>query len=91
MSAGGKCGSTYIDRNFLELMNRRFGKAFQGVPLRRKGPGSEFMASFEKAKQSFGTSQNDTFEIYPIDMEGDFDTEQYDEDEAAVILSRFVA
>jgi molecular chaperone DnaK (HSP70) len=85
---GGKCGSTYIDRNFFQLMSRRFGSAFEDVPLRRKGPGSEFMASFEKAKQSFGTTENDSFEVYPIDMQGEFGQDHYDEDEAAVILSR---
>ena len=46
------------------------------------------MASFEKAKQSFGTSENDTFDIYPIDLQGDFAEQHYDEDEAAVTLSR---
>ena len=46
------------------------------------------MASFEKAKQSFGTSENDSFAIYPIDMQGEFAQEHYDEDEAAVTLSR---
>ena len=46
------------------------------------------MASFEKAKQSFGTSENDSFTIYPIDMQGGFAQEHYDEDEAAVTLSR---
>jgi hypothetical protein len=85
---GGKCGSTYIDRNFLKLMTQRFGSAFENVLPRRKGPGSEFMASFEKAKQSFGTSENDSFDIYPIDMQGEFAQEHYDEDEAAVILSK---
>jgi len=85
---GGKCGSTYIDRNFLNLMTERFGAAFENVPSRRKGPGSEFMTSFEKAKQSFGTTENELFEIYPIDMQGDLALEHYDEDEAAVVLSR---
>ncbi|KAK3897932.1 heat shock protein SSA3 [Staphylotrichum tortipilum] len=88
VGAGGKCGSTYIDRNFLNWMKERFGEAFENVPARRKGPGSEFMSSFEKAKQSFGTTENDSFEIYPIDMQGDFAPEAYDEDEAAVTLSR---
>ena len=46
------------------------------------------MASFEKAKQSFGTSEDDCFAIYPIDMQGEFAQEHYDEDEAAVMLSR---
>ncbi|KAL2181474.1 uncharacterized protein P884DRAFT_281709 [Thermothelomyces heterothallicus CBS 202.75] len=85
---GGKCGSTYIDRNFLRLMAERFGSAFEDVPLRRRGPGSEFMASFEKVKQSFGISENVSFEIYPIHMQGEFDEEHYDPEEAAVILSR---
>ncbi|KAL2164318.1 hypothetical protein VTH06DRAFT_3534 [Thermothelomyces fergusii] len=85
---GGKCGSTYIDRNFLRLMEERFGSAFENVPLRRRGPGSEFMASFEKVKQSFGVSDDVSYEVYPIDMQGTFDDEHYDPEEAAVILSR---
>ncbi|KAL2156293.1 hypothetical protein VTH82DRAFT_1038 [Thermothelomyces myriococcoides] len=94
---GGKCGSTYIDRNFLELMADRFGPAFESMPLRRRGPGSEFMASFEKAKQNFGTSDQyygtddedtESYEIGPIHMEGEFDEEQYDPEQGAVILSR---
>ncbi|KAL2138658.1 hypothetical protein VTI28DRAFT_6461 [Corynascus sepedonium] len=85
---GGKCGSTYIDRNFIKLMTERFGSTFENVPLKRRGPGSEFMASFEKAKQSFGTSENESFEIHPIDMQGNLQQEHYDPDEAAVILSK---
>ena len=69
-------------------MTRRFGSAFEDVPPRRRSPGSGFMASFEKAKQSFGSSDNDSYEIHPIDMQGDLDQEHYDEDEAAVILSK---
>ncbi|KAK3387751.1 hypothetical protein B0H63DRAFT_542149 [Podospora didyma] len=93
VGAGGKCGSTYIDRNFLGLMSRRFGKAFGEVPLKRRGHGSQFMASFEKVKQAFGTAGhdafgNDCFEIHPINMQGYFNPDHYDEDEAAVILSR---
>ncbi|KXX73243.1 Heat shock protein SSA3 [Madurella mycetomatis] len=93
VGTGGKCGSTYIDRNFLALMSKRFGKSFDDVPLKRKGPGSEFMASFERAKQSFGTagfgtSGDESFEIYPIDMQGSLNPDHYDEDEAAVILSK---
>lgn len=69
-------------------MTERFGSAFENVPLKRRGPGSEFMASFEKAKQSFGTSENESFEIHPIDMQGNLQQEHYDPDEAAVILSK---
>jgi hypothetical protein len=95
VGAGGKCGSTHIDRNFLRLMRERFGKAFEEVPQRRKGPGSEFMASFERVKQNFGatgfgTSDHECFDVHPIHMEGDLHPEHYDEDEAAVILSKYV-
>jgi hypothetical protein len=95
VGTGGKCGSTHIDRNFLQLMRTRFGNAFNDIPQRRKGPGSEFMASFEKVKQNFGaagfgTSEDEFFEVHPLNLEGVFDPEHYDEDEAAVILSRYV-
>ena len=46
------------------------------------------MASFEKAKQSFGTSGNDSFEIQSLIMSGRFSPDHYDEDEGAVILSK---
>ncbi len=69
-------------------MSRRFGSAFESVLPKRRGPGSEFMASFEKAKQSFGTSGNDSFEIQSLIMSGRFSPDHYDEDEGAVILSK---
>lgn len=74
-------------------MHERFGKAFEDVQQRRKGPGSEFMASFERLKQNFGaagfgSSDDECFEVHPINMEGDLNPEHYDEDEAAVILSK---
>lgn len=53
---GGKCGSTFIDRNLHNLMQRRFGQAFQEIEMKRKGPGSRFMNSWEGIKRSFGTS-----------------------------------
>ncbi|KAK3374126.1 hypothetical protein B0T24DRAFT_577000 [Lasiosphaeria ovina] len=93
VGVGGKCGSTYIDRKFLQLMAVRFGKSFEKVPPKRRGPGSQFMASFERVKQSFGTSgrnafEADRFDIHPIDMLGTFNTKQYDEDEATVFLTK---
>jgi hypothetical protein len=52
---GGKCGSTYIDRNFYQRLSERFGLAFDNVPHARKAPGSRFMNEFEKLKMQFGS------------------------------------
>lgn len=88
VGAGGKCGSTYIDRNFHKLMLKRFGPAFQNAPAKQKAPSSNFMISFEKAKQSFGSSENDSFDILPIKMRDVENPDYYDKDESTVKLSR---
>ncbi|KAK2875390.1 hypothetical protein FQN49_001639 [Arthroderma sp. PD_2] len=67
--AGAKCGSTTIDRKFYELMQERFGAAFRCLPLKTKGPGSNFMEAFEQIKQDFGYSEKGTgnYEL-PLDI-----------------------
>jgi len=46
------------------------------------------MTEFEKVKHSFGAVDNDSYEIGPIPLGSGHDPEQFDEDEAAVILSQ---
>jgi len=81
---GGKCGATYLDRNFHKLLIDRFGRAFEDVLGRFKGPGSRFMMEFEKAKHSFGSADNDTYEIGPIPLGTGHCPEHFDEEEEYV-------
>lgn len=86
-TTGGKCGSTYIDRNLHTLLSKRFGSNFDDLPFAQKGPGSRFMMSFEKCKRDFGLSDDkDTQEVGPIRLNLP-DSEHYDEDERMVKLT----
>ncbi|KAM0425881.1 hypothetical protein ACHAPT_008819 [Fusarium lateritium] len=57
VGGGGKCGGTFVDRNFHKLMERRFGKAFTSLEPELVGPGSQFMDQFEMAKRDFSAKQ----------------------------------
>lgn len=52
-TTAGKCGSTYIDRNFHKLLAERFGKAFTSLGADDIGPGSDLMDNFERFKKDF--------------------------------------
>ncbi|KAF3480439.1 heat shock 70 kDa protein 12A [Arthroderma uncinatum] len=87
--AGAKCGSTTIDRQFYKLMLERFGDAFRDLPLKTKGPGSDFMDEFEKIKHDFGYSESgdENYEL-PLDISlSDPDPKHFNCDERLVILS----
>ncbi|KAF3479675.1 uncharacterized protein GIQ15_06651 [Arthroderma uncinatum] len=86
---GGKCGSTAIDRNFYHLMSTRFGEAFDKLPPKKKGPGSEFMKKFEFVKKDFGysTFEEEVHEI-PLNMTvHDPDPDHFDEEERHVLIT----
>lgn len=88
VGAGGKCGSTYVDRNLHSLLSSWFGSSFDDLPFAQKGPGSNFMASFETYKKSFGLSDDKyTREIGPIRLSLLLESEHYDEDERLVKLT----
>ncbi|KAH7411293.1 Hsp70 family protein-like protein [Cadophora sp. MPI-SDFR-AT-0126] len=88
VGVGGKCGSTYIDRNLHTLLSNRFGADFDDVPFSRKGPGSEFMRNFERVKRDFGLKEDDDVqELGPIRLNFTPDSEYYDEDEHVIKLS----
>lgn len=91
LSPGGKCGSTYIDRNLYQLMETRFGRAFETIRMTAKGPGSRFMNTWESVKRSF-TQKDDgiIYEIGPLRMEGISDSAFYDEEEAMARLTWLV-
>ncbi|TAQ85429.1 hypothetical protein B7494_g6250 [Chlorociboria aeruginascens] len=87
IGVGGKCGSTYIDRNLHALMSRRFGTAFENVPHSQKGPGSKFMTCFEKLKQDFGHNDDrGVRELSPINLNIS-DSQYYDDEERMVKLT----
>lgn len=87
--AGGKCGSTAIDRNFYRLMAERFGNAFTSLSHRKTGPGSIFMNKFELIKRDFGYSDDEqTYEL-PLDIAlTKADPEYFDVDERLVLISK---
>jgi hypothetical protein len=85
---GGKCGATYIDRNLHELMSRRFGDLFNQLPPAKRGPGSQFMSSFELIKRDFGAKDDDRLkEVGPLKLNSS-NPLHYDEDEGMVKLSK---
>ena len=87
---GGKCGSTYIDRSFHDLLSKRFGQSFDSLPAKEKGPASQFMRCFEKNKRAFESPQRfRKREISPLKMDVE-DSKFYDEEENAVILTGHV-
>jgi hypothetical protein len=91
VATGGKCGATSIDRNFVRWMTQKFGTAYTSLDMKKRGPGSLFMNSFESEKRNFGSTGNDrALEIGPIEMEVPYSI-FYDDDEQFVKLSRYVS
>ncbi|KAM3505005.1 hypothetical protein MY11210_008142 [Beauveria gryllotalpidicola] len=88
--SGGKCGSTYIDREFRKLLARRFGRAFEEAPEKAKGSKSTLMQQFERQKQEFSSYEVDAFEIPGLNLPRNlsFPEEYYDPDESAIKLSK---
>lgn len=86
--SGGKCGSTYIDRQFHQWMSRKFGANFDRLKFEKKGPGSRFMKDFEVNKRDFGSS-DDLDQVYEINlvMPGVSYSDHYDDDESVVKLT----
>lgn len=75
-------------------MLERFGTSFANVEMRRKGPGSMFMESWERAKRSYRhcprDSAHDVVELGPLNLEGVESSNFYDKSEGMVLLSRYV-
>ncbi|KAG4415113.1 hypothetical protein IFR04_011750 [Cadophora malorum] len=87
VGVGGKCGSTYIDRNLHAFLLDRFGSAFDEVSDAQKGPGSQFMTCFEMVKRDFGRNEEqDTVELSPLRLNTE-DSSWYDEEERMVFLT----
>ncbi|QSZ31534.1 hypothetical protein DSL72_001101 [Monilinia vaccinii-corymbosi] len=84
---GGKCGSTYIDRNLHSLLSKRFGSAFDNLPVGQTGPGSRFMAAFELLKRDFGrNNEREEVELGPLNLDVP-DSAHFDEEDRLVLLS----
>lgn len=84
---GGKCGSTYIDRNFESLLTARFGSDYTSLLPALKGPGSQLMQNFEVHKKRFGENEDeDVMEVGPIEMNLP-DSDFYDSEECLIKLS----
>lgn len=71
-------------------MEAKFGSSYTSLDIKKRGPGSAFMQSFESQKKNFGDKDNDrdVFEVGPIIMELDVPSIKYDEDENTVKVSR---
>jgi hypothetical protein len=91
VGTGGKCGSTFIDRNFHRWMSTNFRLAFDCLPAAKKGPGSTFMKEFELYKHDFGHLEDAryVFEV-PLVMRNVTDSVHYDSEESTVKFSRYV-
>ncbi|EME86907.1 uncharacterized protein MYCFIDRAFT_172600 [Pseudocercospora fijiensis CIRAD86] len=83
---GGKCGSTYIDREFMKWMEHKFKKAFTELPWEKRGPASRMMKDFEAHKKDFGKSTNTRkiYEVGPLVMKNAKNPKYYDEDEGII-------
>jgi len=69
-------------------MQSRFGKAFNEIEMRRKGPGSRFMESWERIKRAFVEPEDQRIrEVGPLRMKNVSSSQYYDEDESMVHLT----
>ena len=72
-------------------MYKRFGKAFQDLPIHKRGPGSHLMEDFQRIKHNF--DRNDHIEDLRIYLKmkldpGELDSSMYDFEDEEIILSR---
>ncbi|CAI7642652.1 unnamed protein product [Penicillium manginii] len=86
VGTGGKCGSTFIDRNFHEWMARTFKSAWENIKPERKGSGSRFMREFEAAKRDFGSqgTLNKTFELELV-IPNASESEHYNDEDGGLV------
>ena len=71
-------------------MSARFGASFDNLPMKLKGPGSEFMRAFESVKRNFGPSDEKVNYQLPLNMKvTKRDPESFDPDERLVFISRY--
>ncbi|CAK1359214.1 unnamed protein product [Cercospora beticola] len=89
VGTGGKCGSTYIDREFIKFMEKKFGAAYTNLKWEKRGPASRLMKDFESHKRDFGKSK-DAKRFYEMQlyMEDVAESKYYDEDDFMVKIYR---
>ncbi|KAM3421123.1 hypothetical protein BST61_g1536 [Cercospora zeina] len=85
VGTGGKCGSTYIDREFIKWMEKKFGKSYNDLSWEKRGPASRLMKDFEGHKRDFGKLIDSSLyyevQVYMKDAK---DSKYYDEDDGIV-------
>ncbi|KAK6341573.1 hypothetical protein TWF696_008644 [Orbilia brochopaga] len=62
VGTGAKCGSSYIDEAFLQLLRSKIGKDFDNPEIwteKHIGKGSSLMRTFDSIKRSLGQTTND--------------------------------
>ncbi|KAJ6262972.1 Heat shock protein [Drechslerella dactyloides] len=73
VGTGAKCGASYIDQAFLQLLKSRIGKDFDNPAIwteKHIGRGSTLMKTFDSIKRSFGqTTNNLWFLELPVKIE----------------------
>ena len=80
-----------MDRNFHDLLTRRYGKSFTSLPISRRGPGSRLMRDFESSKKDFGSAgpRNVRLRLIMRDIaEGDWNCVQYDPEEGEIEITQ---
>ncbi|KAF3289264.1 hypothetical protein TWF970_003044 [Orbilia oligospora] len=82
VGTGAKCGSSYIDQAFLELLRQKLGPEFDDEQIWNKkdiGRGSNLMKTFDLIKRSFGQTTNDMWFIeLPVNVANDEENGIYD-------------
>ncbi|RPA76194.1 actin-like ATPase domain-containing protein [Ascobolus immersus RN42] len=82
VSEGGKCGSTAIDRAFLQMVRERVGPAtFANWTSKRTGRGSNMMQAFESAKRSFQANDPSQTWYIPVGIVPNNPTQQIEDGE----------
>jgi hypothetical protein len=73
-------------------MTKQFGHAYTDIDMKKRGPGSIFMKSFEGVKRNFGFKDVDRtyFEVGPLELDCGANP-KYDDDEATVKIPRWVS
>ncbi|KAF3098630.1 hypothetical protein TWF569_009849 [Orbilia oligospora] len=75
VGTGAKCGSSYIDEAFLQMLRQKIGPTFDDSRVwsqKKIGRGSTLMKTFDSIKRSFGQTTNDVWYIeLPVNVEDD--------------------
>lgn len=72
-------------------MSKRFGRSFDVLPLKMKGPGSKFMSAFERIKRHFGRCGGNMVYELPLNISAkNVDREFFDYEEREVRLTTWV-